>query len=281
MIALAAACGALFTVGLMALFVGFNSTNTTIPKLSTPLWKNHVDDRSRRRALLIGSSVLVGAVAALVTGWWLLLGIVPALVGVLPVLLSAPPNRELELLQAIERWLRVVSSLLATGRSISDAIRGSVRQAPALLAPHLQLLVARLDDRWSLEGALLAMADDVDSPDADSVLAALALAAQRGGTGARATLAALADNLAHRIRALREISTERAKPRFVVRQVTVITVVVLGLALLFSGDFFSPFGTPIGQVLLAVLMVAYLGSLMFLRRMTLPRERQRILRANS
>lgn len=281
MIALAAACGTLFSVGLMALFVGFNSTNTTIPKFSTPLWKTLVDDRTRRRALLIGGSILIGAIAAAVTGWWLLLVIIPALVGVLPVLLSAPPNRELELLQAIERWLRIVSSLLATGRSISDAIRTSVRQAPALLAPHLQLLVARLDDRWSLEGALLAMADDVDSPDADAVLAALALAAQRGGTGARATLAALADNLANRIRALREISTERAKPRFVVRQVTVITVVVLGLALLFSGDFFSPFGTPIGQILLAVLMTAYLGSLMFLRRMTLPRPRQRILRGSS
>ncbi len=278
MIGLAVASGALFAVGLMALFVGFNSTKTTIPRFSTRLWKSPVDSRVRRQAFVLGGSVLIGGLGAAISGWWLLIVIIPALVGVLPLLLSAPPNRELELLQAIDRWLRVLASLLATGRSISDASRVSARQAPALLAPELRLLVARLDDRWSVDSALLAMADELNSPDADAVLAALALAARRGGTGARATLAALADSLADRIRALREIGTERAKPRFVVRQVTLITVVVLGLALLFSGDFFAPFTTPIGQILLAVLVTAYLGSLLFLRRMTLPRPRQRILR---
>lgn len=279
--ALAVASGALFAVGLMALFVGFNSTKATIPRLSTHLWKTPVDAATRRRGLLLLGSAIAGILGSVITGWWLLIVIIPAVVGVLPLLLAAPPNRELDLLQAIDRWLRVLGSLLATGRSITDAIRVSVRQAPPLLAPHLTVLVARLDDRWTVDGALLAMADELDSADADAVLAALALAAQRGGTGARATLAALADNLADRIRALREISTERAKPRFVVRQVTVITVVVLALALIFSGDFFAPFGSPLGQLLLAVLVSAYLGSLLFLRRMTLPRPRQRILRRST
>ena len=64
----------------------------------------------------------------------------------------------------------------------------------------------------------------------------------------------------------------------VVRQVTVITLAVLGLALLFGGSFFAPYGTPLGQVLLAVLVGIYLGALVFLRRLTLPRTRQRILR---
>jgi len=217
-------------------------------------------------------------VAAALTGWWLLLLVVPGVAVVLPMLLSAPPNRELELIQAIDRWVRTLGSLLPTGRSIPDAIRVSVRQAPEALAPNLRRLAARLDDRWTIEQALREMAEELDSPDADAVLAALALAAQRGGTGAGATLSALADNLQDRLRALREISTERAKPRFVVRQVTLITAVVLGLAMLFGGSFFAPFGTPIGQLLLAVLVAAYLSSLLFLRRMTLPRPRQRILR---
>ena len=92
------------------------------------------------------------------------------------------------------------------------------------------------------------------------------------------TLGALADNIQDRLRALREIETERAKPRFVVRQVTIITVVVLGLALLFGGSFFAPYATGPGQMMLALLVTAYLGSLLFLRRLTLPRPRQRILR---
>jgi tight adherence protein B len=277
-IAVAVLCGMLLAGGLVAVVAGFNSPGTTIPKLSTPVWTNSVDKQVRKRWLWGLVSVVGGVVAAVLTGWWLLILIVPGVALILPLLLSAPPNRELDLLQAIDRWVRTLGSLLPTGRSISDAIRISVRQAPPLLAGNLRRLSARLDDRWTIEQALWAMADELDSPDADAVLAALALAAQRGGTGASATLAALADNLQDRLRALREISTERAKPRFVVRQVTLITAVVLGLALVFGGSFFAPFGTPVGQIILAGLVSAYLASLLFLRRMTLPRPRQRILR---
>jgi Flp pilus assembly protein TadB len=276
-IALAALVGALIAGGLVAVLFAVNSPPRSPSALSTGLWKKVVDGRSRSHWTRLLVSVATGLVATTITGWPLLVVLVPAAGFALPALLTAPPNRELDLLQAIDRWVRTLGSLLPTGRSIADAIRVSTRQAPALIAPSLRLLAARLDDRWTIEQALRAMADELDSPDADAVLAALALAAQRGGTGAGLTLAALADNLQDRLRALREISTERAKPRVVVRQVTLITTAVLGVALLFGGDFFAPFGTPIGQVLLTVLVAAYLGSLLFLRRMTLPRPRQRIL----
>lgn len=277
MIALAALCGVLIAGGLWAMFVGINSHIPSVPKLSTKLWTTPVDKQRQRAVVVLAVSLLIGVGAAALTGWWLLPLIAPAVALVLPLLLSAPQNRELELLQAIDRWVRMLGSLLTTGRSIVDAVRISSRQAPALLTPALRRLAVRLDERWTIDQALWAMADELDSPDADAVLAALALAAQRGGTGASATLAALADNLQDRLRALREISTERAKPRFVVRQVTLITATVLGVALIFGGTFFAPFGSPIGQLLLGVLVASYLGSLLVLRRMTLPRGRQRIL----
>jgi Flp pilus assembly protein TadB len=278
-IALSALVGALIAGGLVAIAFAVNNPPRSASGLSTRLWKSLVDRRSRPHWIRLLVSAGAGLVAAAITGWPLLVALVPAAGSALPTLLTAPPNRELDLLQAIDRWVRTLGSLLPTGRSIADAIRVSTRQAPALIAPQARLLAARLDDRWTIEQALNAMADELDSPDADAVLAALALVAQRGGTGAGLTLSALADNLQDRLRALREISTERAKPRFVVRQVTLITTAVLGVALLFGGDFFAPFGTPLGQVLLTVLVAAYLGSLLFLRRMTLPRPRQRILTA--
>ncbi|MBI5027347.1 MAG: hypothetical protein HZB48_00630, partial [Actinobacteria bacterium] len=43
-------------------------------------------------------------------------------------------------------------------------------------------------------------------------------------------------------------------------------------------SFFAPYATGLGQALLAALVAAYLGSLLLLRRLTLPRPRQRILR---
>jgi Flp pilus assembly protein TadB len=279
---LAGLCGILIAGGLVLVAVGSRRRPPEPPRLSTDLWKKVVDSSIartvRRRWWQLALAVTAGFLAAAIAGWPLLAVLVPVVAYGLPMVLSAPPNRDLAVLEALDRWVRTLASLLPTGRSISDAIRVSVGQAPALLAPHLRLLTARLDDRWTTSQTLISLADELDSPDADAVLAALSLAAERGGTGATATLAALADNIGDRLRALREIETERAKPRIVVRQVTTITLVVLALALLFGGSFFAPYGSPLGQLLLAALVFAYLGALLFLRRLTLPRARQRILR---
>ena len=275
-------CGVLIVGGLVLLIAGFHGhpESATAPSagLGTRLAATGIGRAVRARWWQLLLAVAAGLVAATLAGWPLLVVLVPVVAYGLPAVLSAPSNRDLAVLEALDRWVRTLGSLLPTGRSISDAIRVSVGQAPALLAPHLRLLTARLDDRWTSGQALLALADELDSPDADAVLAALSLAAERGGTGASATLVALADNIQDRLRALREIETERAKPRFVVRQVTVITLVVLSLALLFGGSFFAPYGSGLGQILLAALVCAYLGSLLLLRRLTVPRPRQRILR---
>ena len=281
-ILLAGLCGVLIAGGLVLVVAGARRRPPELTPSSTGLWKKVVDSSIartvRRRWWQLALALTAGLVAAAIVGLPLLAVLVPVVAYGLPMVLSAPASRDLAVLEALDRWVRTLASLLPTGRSISDAIRVSVGQAPALLAPHLRLLTARLDDRWTTVQALLNLADELDSPDADAVLAALSLAAERGGTGATATLAALADNIQDRLRALREIETERAKPRIVVRQVTLITLVVLALALLFGGSFFAPYGSALGQLLLAALVFAYLGALLFLRRLTLPRARQRILR---
>ena len=47
----------------------------------------------------------------------------------------------------------------------------------------------------------------------------------------------------------------------------------------FGRAFFEPYATPTGQVILACLLAAYVLSLIVLRRMTMPRRRERILRS--
>lgn len=274
----AASCGVLLAGGLIAVIVGWRAPAAPVSRSYHRRLTDLSSKIGPRRLALAAAWLTVGLMAASITRWPLLVVVVPGLGIGLPLLLGKPSNRELELLQALDRWVRTMAAILPTGRSIGDAIRVSVRQAPTLLVEPLSLLVDRLDDRWTLTQALYAMADDLDSADADAVLASLALAAQRGGTGAQATLSSLADAIQERLKALREIEAERAKPRIVVRQVTTITLTVLGGALLFGGTFFEPYRSGIGQVILAVLITAYLGSLVFLRRLTVARPRQRILR---
>jgi tight adherence protein B len=231
----------------------------------------------RRRDLLLVMSLAVGFVLAATTGWLVALPLVPVLAFGLPYLLVLPKARDVELLEALDRWVRSLASTLTTGRSVTDAIRISRRTAPDLLADDLAVLVSRLNSRWEPRDALMRFADSLDSPDADAVVAALILAANRGSNGASVTLHALADSLQSQLKGRRVIETERGKPYVVVRQVTLITMVTLAGAFLLGRSFFAPYGTPLGQAILSLLIFLYLGSLLLLRRQARQRPRERIL----
>ncbi|SDB97045.1 Flp pilus assembly protein TadB [Raineyella antarctica] len=285
MTALVALCGALLTAGIGLVVLGAVPRDQVVVMARPRSWAQRWADvtrrpegpAGRRRDIRLAAAVVAGILGYALTGWVVWLFIVPLAVFALPALLADPPTPSIDQLSALDRWVHSLVATLPTGQSIADAIRTSRRNAPALLAPHIDRVVRRLDQRWSVRDSLREMADHLHTPEADAVLAALGLAAHRGGTGATATLTSLSDTIEQTLAARREIEAERAKPRIVVRQVTTITLGMLGVALVFGGDFFSPYSTPLGQALLLGLVGAYVGSLAMMRRLTRPRERQRIL----
>ena len=233
--------------------------------------------RGRQRDLILLLSVIIGCVIAMLTGWLILIAVLPLLALGLPYLLILPKPRDVELLEALDRWVRSLAATLATGKSITDAIRISRRTAPPLLADEINLLVTRLNNRWETRDALMRFADAIDSPDADGVVAALILASSRGGNGASVTLQALADSIQAQLKGRRAIEVERSKPYVVVRQVTVISLSTLVLVFLLSPDFFAPYRTPLGQTLLSLLLIIYMASLLLMRRKARQPDRLRIL----
>jgi len=288
MIALAAvACAMLAIAGLVltaAALAGAVPQRARRASASTGLLTRAVDNvgkTPRGTWLRIVGGLVLGTVGMYWLRWPVLVIVIPVAVIGLPRLLSDPPQDTIRLLEALDRWVRGMLAHLSTGKSITDAIRVSARQPPPLLAAPLSLLVKRLDDRWTAPQAIQAMADELNSADADAVLASLMLSAQRGGTGASVTLHGLADTIQERLKAMREIEAERAKPRVVVRQVTIISGLTLAAFMLASPSFFAPYSTPIGQVIPVILLTAYVLAIWIMRRMTLSRPRQRILRTPS
>lgn len=282
---IAVAAGLLIMVGLVLLVAGasrvWQPRATSTRRSGASAWarlsRRPPGAAGRRRDLLLLGSTVVGVVVAAVSGWIVAIVVAPLLALGLPYLLSSPRPRDVELLEALDRWVRGLAATLSTGRSVTDSIRLSRRTAPPAIAAEIGMLVSRLDNRWDTHEALRQFADDIDSADADPIVAALILAADRGAVGASATLRELAESIQDQLKGRRLIETERSKPYVVVRQVTVITMITLVAIFLLSPGFFAAYRTPVGQIVLSVLIFAYVGSLVLLRRRARQLPRARVL----
>ncbi|SKF61715.1 Flp pilus assembly protein TadB [Mycobacteroides abscessus subsp. abscessus] len=230
----------------------------------------------RRRDLIWAAAVVTGIVLAGITGWVALAVLVPALVIVAPKLLGQAPVTDIPLLLALEQWITKIAAVLPEGRSVVQAIRSSQKYAPPFVAEPVQRLIHRMTSHMDPVDALQRFADELDSSEADAVVASLRLAVTRP-QGAAANLNAIAANLQDRMRVLRDIEAERARPRRTSRNVTLISLVMMGLLAIASPAFLAPLAQPLGQLIVLAASLIYVGALMAMYRITLPRARARIL----
>lgn len=244
------------------------------------LWARYtrrpVGRAGRRRDLQLVGSLAAGFAIFAFTGWLIAIPLVPLAALLLPKLLGQAPATDAPLLEALDRWVRTLATTLPAGRDVIQAIRVSRASAPPLIAEEVGLLVDRLDRRWEATAALQRFADALDSPESDAVIASLMLATTRT-EGIRDNLLSIADSVQERLRAVRAVENERAKPRQTARLVTIISAMLIGTTAFLGGGYFAPYRTPTGQVIITVLALAYVGSLLLLYRMSVPRRRERIL----
>ena len=268
--------GALMVAGILGVIVGMipSPERPAAPRRGSPVARLRLSRRSR---VLLGSGLIVGVVVALVSGWLLAIFLVPLAAVGLPFLLSASDGQDrIARLEAMEEWIRSLSGVLTAGVGLEQALIATLRSAPAQVRPEVSRLVARLRARWATEAALRALADDLDDSTGDLIAANLILGARRRGAGLAAVLESLAESVAADVRARRAIEADRAKPRTTARWVTLITVgvlIVLGL----TGDYVAPYRSGLGQLVLALMLAAYGGVLVWMRRMAAGRPLARFI----
>jgi len=264
--------GALVVAGLIGAAVGVRRVpqrppgppRTSMPPFARPARLAAV---SRRTRLLLLTGVGVGVAVAALTGWLLAAVLVPAIVVGLPVLLSAPPAAsKIERLEAMEEWTRSLSGVLTAGVGLEQALMATLRSTPDAIRPEVTQLIARLRARWGTEDALRGFADGLDDATGDLVAANLILGARRRGAGLASVLESLAESVAADVRARRQVEADRAKPRATARWVTLITVAVLAV-LAVTGEYVQPYTSPVGQVILALLLGLYVATLVWMRTM--------------
>jgi tight adherence protein B len=264
--ALAALGGATATVGVLLVAVGVVGTTHPATQRAMPrAWSNRRVS-GRRLTALIG----VPLVVLVVTGWPVTAILAFAATAGLPALLGSrrASQRRIRRLQGLADWTRRLSDVLRAGAGIEQAIDASLPGAPASIADDVGRLVARLRARRPVEEALLALGDDLDDPTGDLVVAALLLAADRRGRGLARLLTALAATVDAEVAMRERVEADRATPRTTARWVAYIAVAVTAGLVLLDREYVAPFGTPTGQVVLALVGTLFAGAFTWMHRLT-------------
>ncbi|MGW7007656.1 type II secretion system F family protein [Streptomyces sp. NPDC054933] len=221
---------------------------------------------SRRVSLAIGAGLLV-----LLLTRWPILGIAA---GVLVFAWdrlfggAAEERAGMRRVEALAAWTESLRDTIAGAVGLEQAIPASARAAAPALRPHLDALVDRLRSRTPLPDALHHLADDLDDPSADIVVAALILNARLRGPGLREVLGALAKSAREEVDMRQRVMAQRASTRRSVQIVIGVSVAfVLGLAV-FNRDFVKPYGTPAGQLVLACVCGLFAAGFWWLRKLS-------------
>lgn len=275
----AVVAAALIGAGIVVAVLGFMPA---APASTKPRSTSNTPKVKRSTWIKIVVGAAIGLVAAILSGWVILIALIPlALVGLPYLLGSGTDIAGIKKLDALEEWTRSLSGILGAGVSLEQAIVTSQASAPPAIQPQLNALAARLRSRMSSEEALRRFADDLSDTTADKIVCALILGARRRNIGLTGILEDLAESVAEDVAARRMVQAERARQTTTVRYVTLITVVIFGGFLLMGGTYVAPYGTAVGQPILAVLLACYVGVLVWLRKMNRAEPLPRLLERTS
>jgi Flp pilus assembly protein TadB len=260
--------GMMIVAGLIVLAIAVRPyTPVARPIRPRPRLLTAVSGMSPRSRMVLAASVAAGLVIAATTGWVAAVVIVPAAALGLPYLLSPPPTAaQIRRVEAMEEWTRSLAGVLGAGVGLEQALTATLRSTPEPIRPEVTQLVARLRARWDTETALRAFADDLDDVTGDLVAANLILAARRRNRSLAHALQGVAESVAEDVSSRRRVEAGRAKPRGSARLVTGFSLTVL-VVLAVTGDYVAPYGSPAGQVILLVLLTAYAGALLWMKKM--------------
>jgi hypothetical protein len=286
---LIAALGGALVVGGVALGVfaaiGFVPTAKP-PSASANWWRRFwngeglsASERQLRRGLLIG------AAAAGAAGWLftrmpiagLLIAIaIPGTHWLFTV--GNSERRAITKIEAVGEWARRLKDISSTGVGLQQAIVSSTATAPAAISADVGALAARLQAGWNGRVALLMFADEIADPVCDQVVAALILHLTDRGEHLGDVLSSIASAAAAEVATRREVEAKRTQPRFAVRFLTGLTLLVLAYGAT-RPAYMAPYRTATGQIVMASLGAVFIGLLAWVRSMSLPPRAPRILTA--
>ena len=233
-----------------------------------PVVKMRVDVRR------LGSRALVAVMAAVVVlaaTRWVLPALVCGAMGWWVAGLIADRDRrghgELERVEALATWTEQLRDVLMAGDQPIGAIQATVSTCPEPVRPQVRALASRLG-RQPEQLVLRQFADELDDPTADLIAAGLLVALTKGGRAER-VLSSLAQQARHQAERRKLLEAEREPARREVWWVTgMMTAQLVGGLVFASSSYLAPYRTLSGQVVLCVLLGAFLALIVYVQRLS-------------
>ncbi|WP_034620859.1 type II secretion system F family protein [Cellulomonas sp. URHE0023] len=171
-------------------------------------------------------------------------------------------------IEGLASWTESLRDTIAGAVGLEQAIPATVYAASPAIQPQLRLLVDRLRVRVPLPTALQRLADDLDDPSADLVVAALILNARLRGPGLRQVLTSLSEAARAELDMRQRVAAGRASTRRSSQIVMGFSVfVVLGLSIV-NPKYVAPYSTPTGQLVLLVIIGLFAAGFWWMKRLS-------------
>ncbi len=218
----------------------------------------------------VTGAIAAGILAGAVTGWVVGGLLIAMAVFGLPRMLGPDRDqaRQVARTQGIAVWAEQLRDTLAAAAGLEQAIAATAPTAPPAIRNEIAALAARIDHRERLTSALHGLADDLDDPLADLVIAALILASQHQARQLSGLLGQLAATARAQVDMLGRIEVGRARMRTTMRVVVVTSLVFAGGLVIFNRSFLAPYSSAVGQLVLLAVGAIFVGGFVWLKRMS-------------
>lgn len=266
------------TIAVMLIVAGATPTAAKPDNRRSPWARMRAQLGSTRRVQLALLGLALGIGATLISGWVMMIALGPVIaIGLAASFRDSAPRLDLEVLAGLDTWTRsLVGLTVGGGLTLTDAITASLDSTPPALRGPVSRLVARLEAQQPLERALRLWADEIDDRLGDVIAATIIQGSRLRQGGVARSLSSLADSVQDHVRVREDVEAERAMPRWVVRVVAVISTGMLVLGM-FNPATAAPYATPLGQIVLVLLVGAFMFTLLWMRRISTGRPIPRFL----
>ncbi|MDA8037741.1 MAG: type II secretion system F family protein, partial [Actinomycetota bacterium] len=227
--------------------------------------------RSGRSRRVIPIALGAGLLAALITRWPVSFPLAALAVLGTEGLAGNTSKPVIARLEAVASWTEMLRDTLVGAAGLTQALAVTAPIAPRPIRREVATLANRVSAGVSLAGALVAFAGDLSEPAADTVVAALTLAANERSPHLTELLGVLADTTREEVAVRLRVEASRASARTAVRTIAGFSLGLFALMALFARAYLSPYRTLTGQLVLALVGCIFGLGLWLMAVMVRPR----------